>query len=300
MNSTRQAILETLTFFDIFDYPLTKWQLEHWLWKAAAAGEQYDEVLTELLAAGKIESHWGFYYLPGRRAIVEIRQHRYMLAQLKFRVARRYARLFSFFPYIRFIGVCNTLAYNNAQDDSDIDFFVVVEPGHIWTARILTAGWLKLWHKRPTLLRSRNRICLSFFITTDKMNLQAVALPDDIYLPYWLIQLVPLFDDGDIYNRILKGNKWVKELVPNFIAYQTNPVRRINDGRGKKLFRRVLEFIFHPLEKISQRTQLKLMPLELREGVSPAVIVNDDLLKLHANDRRQHYYDIWKKRTTNV
>lgn len=48
--------------------------------------------------------------------------------------------------------------------------------------------------------------CLSFFITTDAMNLSKIAIENDIYLYYWIYYMKPILVRGDIYEQFLSAN----------------------------------------------------------------------------------------------
>lgn len=42
------------------------------------------------------------------------------------------------------------------------------------------------------------------------MDFSHIALPDDIYLENWIRYLKPIFTRGDIYDRFLSANIWVR------------------------------------------------------------------------------------------
>lgn len=41
------------------------------------------------------------------------------------------------------------------------------------------------------------------------MNLENVAIDDDIYLYYWIYYMKPVFIRGGIYEEFLKANSWI-------------------------------------------------------------------------------------------
>ncbi|HEX9664878.1 MAG TPA: hypothetical protein VGA49_03600, partial [Patescibacteria group bacterium] len=148
-----QAILSAITYFDIFDYPLTSFEIEKWLYanntRMSANQTRIRQVLeTEL--AGPISFDRGFYFLKGREQIVQTRLDRYNLADKKFKRALLAGKLLAALPFVRMIAVCNSLGYGNASDQSDIDFFIITTPGRIWLVRFLSVLIMKILGWRPT------------------------------------------------------------------------------------------------------------------------------------------------------
>lgn len=55
--------------------------------------------------------------------------------------------------------------------------------------------------------RTKDRLCLSFFITEEAMNLKNIRLqPHDPYLDQWIVALSPLLDKNNIYERFMRTN----------------------------------------------------------------------------------------------
>jgi predicted nucleotidyltransferase len=45
--------------------------------------------------------------------------------------------LFQFFPQIQMVALCNSRAMGEADENSDIDLFIITKKGNLWTARFL-------------------------------------------------------------------------------------------------------------------------------------------------------------------
>ena len=136
-----QSILKTLAFFDIFNYPLTTEEIWKWLYRPGAKVSLADikAVLADSdFLRDKISLIEGFYALRGREHTHLIRKQHNNLAERKFARAVRLVRLYKYLPFIKMIAVCNTLAYSNASEDSDIDFFIITNKRRIWLVRFFT------------------------------------------------------------------------------------------------------------------------------------------------------------------
>ncbi len=321
-NNLEKSIFATLVYFDIFDYPLTAVEIWKWLFKISDLRFQISDLDSrsssenQKLEIGNVEvanladikkyleysetlrplidSSRGFYFLRGRENLVEIRQGRYKLAEKKFKKALRISRFLKLIPGVKMVAVCNDLAWSNAPEESDIDFFVVVAPRKIWFVRFWAAGFLKIFGLRPSRQKTKDKICLSFFAGENHLNLESIAVGQpDIYLIYWIAQLLPIYDSGGIYEKFIKANAWVKKYLPNFFEIELSERRYLGGatlptwlGVGEKFFRWL---------------QMKLMPENLKKMANrdSRVIVNDSILKFHVNDRREEYKKIWEEKLCN-
>jgi len=272
----REAILKTIAFFDLFDYPLTAWEIQKNLLLPAKLGEIIavldQETDPELVAEKNIERKNGFYFLNGRAAIIDLRQVRYNYYYRKIKIARRFARLFGFFPFVRAVALANVIGDGNLRDESDLDFFIVTAPRRLWLVRLYCAGLAKVLNRRPTATDKKDKLCLSFYVSEERLNLEDLKLADqDPYFIYWRRNLVLLYNKDRTYERFLAANGLEEESV-------STPVF----GRNPWL---------DYLEKISKTWQLKIMPplLKAANNNSDGVVINDQILKLYIRDRRRQY-----------
>ena len=126
-------IIDTVCFFDIFDYPLTITELYNFFYTNGMEGESFtfDDV-KEVLATSDslkkvIKQTQAFYHLAGRSEIVNKREERYQNSISKYKIALKAVKYLKHLPFIKFIGLCNNLSINNAEADSDIDFFIITK-----------------------------------------------------------------------------------------------------------------------------------------------------------------------------
>lgn len=298
------SALSTLAYFDQFDYPLTR--LECWRFAIggrAAPWEDIDRELDELCHTGRIIEQDGFFALAGRDSLFALRQARSRLAEQKYAKALRFASHLRWLPFVRMIGICNTLAFSNSRKDADIDFFIVAAPRCAWTVRFFTTFFAHALGERPGQHHMRDSFCLSFFVTEDCLNLRAVALDDDdVYLAEWVQQLVPVFDYGNVYERFWNENQWIKTLLPNAIR-KIPAERRLLIDRwpvrfARSLFEMKLRVIGPAFERFVCRLQWRKFPAKIRALANhdTRVVVTRDMLKFHENDRREEYRRFWRQR----
>lgn len=279
MAGLREAIIRVIAFFDLFDYPLTAWEISTHL----GGKHLLSEVQIGLDSGADWEQEEGFYFLPGRREIIATRQSRYNYSARKMKIARRFAWAFRLLPSIRAIALANSIGFYNMRDGSDIDFFIITAPGHIWLSRFYCTGLAKLLNSRPTAAKKKDKICLSFYISSDCHNLKGLRLPgSDPYFDYWLSGLVLLYNKENTYQHFLAGNESNGDGVE---AGSPDIVRRCS-----------------LLEKIAKIIQLKIMPSRLRAAMnnSDGVVVNDQVLKFYQSDRRREILEKYEKKIHSI
>lgn len=310
INTLEYSIIKTICFFDVFDYPLTATEIWKWLLRPArpySLLEVRNALQNSIILKDKLGHREGFYSLTGREFICQKRKHNNNVAEHKFTQALRVAQFFKYIPFVRMIAVCNTLAYSNAGDDSDIDFFIIAKSGRIWLARFFTILLVKMFGKRPKPGAHRDAICLSFFIDERQLDIRRIMFgQNDIYTPYWIQQLLPIYDPDGLYSRFMEANAWYKEYLPN--GYKNDFVNRIEPTGWHRTLASVLGWLATPplirglINSFYRRVQVKIIDRNLSSivNIDTRVIVNEMMLKFHAIDRREDYYKKWRDSVNNL
>ncbi len=197
------------------------------------------------------------------------------------------------------VAICNTLAFSNSRAEADIDLLIVTNRNRVWQSRFWVAGFLKFFKMRPSQDKSKDTICSSFFVDEDNLNLEKFSIKNDIYLLYWIAQIVPVYDNG-IYNKFVSANTWTKKTLPNTL--QIMPVKKRSLKKARVL-KKVINLLVSILpESIFKKYQLKIMPTKLSElaNKDTRVVVNDHVLKFHDNDRREIFLQKWQARKSEM
>ena len=307
-NELEQAILKTLAFFDIFSYPLTLVEIHKWLYlpnfqNTYQLSDIYN-VLNQDNSSQRVNQKNGFYFLPGRNGIIDTRLGRYQIAEAKFRIARRTVYFLRWLKFLQLVAICNNTGYNNAGVESDIDFFIIVKASRLWFSRFLITSLTSILGLRRHKQKVTDRVCLSFYITDDHLNLHDISLkPQDPYLVYWFATLAPIYDLNQSTD-FFKANDWLKNIIPNFYQPRLISRRAVADSFFVALFKNIskkisLDFLFNLLEKLFKNIQLKKMKRNITSVANDPdtrVIINDDILKFHETDRREEYRAQWEQR----
>lgn len=322
LNFLEKSILATVIYYDIFDYPLTGLEVfKHLINPLHVIGQIEDinkiefepmnnitlfEVL-KLLESERIKKvisqKNGFYFLKEKMWLYQERIERQKIAAERWKKVKKVLKFIQFVPFVKMIAVCNSLAIDNSKKDADIDFFIVARKKRIWLVRFMVtfAVWIiGEWRHKD---RVSEKICLSFYVTEEFLNLSHLAIkPYDIYLANWIHQLRPVLFREKIYEEFILKNQWVGDYLINFGKIENFYHPEFKQSRILVLVRKVLEkildgwigdtkeAIFRFFQKI--KISHKIAPHE----IPTAVVVSDKVLKFHENDKREHFQREFLKR----
>jgi hypothetical protein len=285
----REAIIRTVCYFDLFDYPLTREEIAKWLYGASAGEGEVRAAVNALVDEKKMKEENGLVFFSDREGLAAVRAERKIFSDRKWKRARRWARVYAALPGVELVGVGNTLAYDNAKDGSDIDFFIVTAAGAIWRTRFLCAALAAVFDLRPKANDNRDKLCLSFFVTTEALEMLKLARgSEDIYMYYWTRLMRPLFGKTKTYELFRAANPEVE------------PLERICNGK-------ILRVLLSPLALLpgafmrswqKRRFPKPLIAAEAKHDYS--VIISDTVLKFHVIDRRADIYERWTNRVKSM
>ena len=194
---------------------------------------------------------------------------------------------------IHMIGICNSISMNAANENSDIDLFIVTSPDRMWHVRIMVTLYFHIRGLRKNNKKHAGKFCLSFFSTTEAMNFWEFALENDIYLYYWILAMKPIVNNNRCYQNFVEENKtWADymQMRNTFSKHQRDiPYTWKVKGEKNKLLdinNALLRKIFLP--KTLKSFQKLWYPFW--------VIISDSMLKFHDQDRRKTIKkDLWFK-----
>lgn len=229
-NRLQESIIRTLTYFDIFDYPITLVELKKYCDEKIAVNDE--ELMDILDSIYIVQETNGFYHLLGREKIVEKRLVRGELSIQKMAKAKVITQILSRIPFIQLIGVSGSLSMNNSIPEDDIDLFFITKQNALWITRILVSlSLLLIGQKRKRKKRvAQDKICPNMFLAEDA--LQFSKHKQNLYLAHEILQLKVLFDRNATHQRFLQKNKWIGKVLPN--AYESSIVRHAKKGLLEK------------------------------------------------------------------
>lgn len=260
------AILATVAYADVFDYPLTEEEVGKWLIGKSQKSKVKSQKLKEI---SEIKHFGGYFFLNGRKEIVSLRRERRRWTGEKMQVAKWAATLLKCIPTIQLIGVTGALAMDNAHRDDDIDFYIVAAVETLWSTRFFATVLLAMFglRRKPGDAFFRNKICLNMYV--DERHLAVSSRERDLFSAHEVLQMKPLWDRNGIYKKFLKENQWAKHFLPN--AWEEKTQTYISKRKS---------FACH-LEPLARTLQLWYMRRRRTTEV-----VSGSLIRFHPHDAR--------------
>ena len=279
------AILQGLSYADLFDYPLRAAEVQHALVGVRATETEVGTRLAALARSGELARREGYYTLPGREGLVEIRRRRERAATELWPEAVRCGRVIADLPYVRMVAVTGSLAVRNVESPADIDYMVVTAPGRVWVVR----GTVSLY--RRVAMGRGVRLCPNYVLSEE-----ALVIEDrNLYTAHELLQMVPI-SGREVYLRMLAVNDWTARFLPN------HPKARLDglpaDAR-KRLASRAAEAVLDtPLGPLLDRLErARLTRKMIRRGGDPAeATYSPDCCKDHVHSHGQRILRAYAQR----
>lgn len=295
-SSLRERLLATLAYFDLFDYPLKLEELHRYFFGDPPPQDELKSFLEK--HRDIISRQDGYYFLKGRDFIVVTREEREEISRRYWKKVRRFLPLIQFVPFVRMVGVCNTLAINNAAQESDIDLFIVAKKDRLFFVRFLTVFLFGIFGVRRHGNKVAGRFCLSFYVDETALNLESIQeSPGDIYLPYWTLTMKPLYGK-ETYEKFRKENSWVARYFE-----RTLPERHdFWDANFLRFFAWLKELLWRGAlgDRIERRLRkLQLQRHDRKKESLPSrasIVVGDHMLKFHNIDRRKDIAERFEQR----
>ena len=262
-----QAVVQTVAYADIFDYPLTAREIHRYLTGANASFEEVVQALEE----GFVKRTGDYFTLHGREEIGSIRVQREARSRELMPRAIRYGRILGALPYIRMVALTGSLAMNNMEAGQDIDYMIVTAPNHLWTCRAFALLVVRFARFEKVSL------CPNYLITENALTLADQSL----YAAHEMTQMIPL-SGMEIYARMRRLNVWTDEYLPNA---QGLP-KVLNMMKTPTQFQFLLEFFprLFPVQLLEQwEMNRKIKKLSREQSSSSESYFSQDVCKGHAD-----------------
>jgi hypothetical protein len=226
---TADSILRAIAYFDVFRYPVTADEIHLFMDQAVTAASLHIE-LSSLLAERKIFRLGEYYSLQNEPLLAERRVQGNERANALLRTAYKIGRSLYKFPFVRGVGISGSLSKNYAEEDADIDFFIITSRNHLWLARTFLHGLKKL----SFIVGKQHWYCMNYFIDEDAL----LIAEKNIFTATEVVTLKPVC--GETGMRLFGiANEWAMEHFPNHPQFSFN-----DTGSRDPLIKKMLEKIF--------------------------------------------------------
>lgn len=292
----KHDILATLSYFDIFDYPITQIEIAQYLQKSYTA-QEIAEGLHQLTIENWIFKLEEFYSIQDNYSLVIRRRKGNAQARALLKTADDVAYFLSGFPFVKGVAVSGSLSKNYADENSDIDLFIITEKNRLWLART----FMHIYKKIAILRKKGDWFCMNYYI--DEAMLE---IPEkNVYTATEIATLMPL-RGIDTFQNFFQQNKWYRNFLPN----HTLRVSYV-EALKKSFFKRTTEFIFrNPLGNLLDFCLMKFTAYrwnkktKRRKLNKRGIVLSMDVSKHYAKPSPQGFQkklvEVYEKKLANL
>lgn len=205
--STERSVLDTLSYFNIFQHPLYADEILKFL-KQPISINHLQSVLAEMVHDELIFQSGNLYSLSNNLEMFERRLKGAECAAKRMNEAHKAGRIISVFPFVKSVCISGSLSKGYADEKSDIDFFIITEKNRLWICRTL----LHIFKKFTFLVNKQHSFCMNYFIDESMLCIEE----QNIFTATEIATLLPVYNH-QLHDKLLETNdKWVKDTLPNF------------------------------------------------------------------------------------
>lgn len=231
--AAREAIINTLKYFQIFQFPLYADEVYQFL-SLPIEKDELEQLLIELVTERAIYQYDNLYMTEDNKTLAAKRLVGSVKASMVMGKARKAASLISKFPFVKAVCISGSLSKGYADEKSDIDFFIITQKSRLWICRTL----LHLFKKTTFLYNQQHSYCMNYFIDESHLHLEE----QNVFTATELATLIPLYNNSHIYEQLINDNAcWLTKQYPN-IDWHLESKGNANTG---SVIKRLSEFMLN-------------------------------------------------------
>ncbi|WP_299887480.1 nucleotidyltransferase domain-containing protein [uncultured Lacinutrix sp.] len=228
-------VLETLLYFSVFNYPVTKDEIFNF--SKVASLEEVDKQLEYLLNKGVIFQFGLYFSVINNIQDVNRRELGNKKAKAILPKAKKVSKFISKFPYVENVSISGALSKGYYDDEGDFDFFIITTPNKLWIARTLLIIFKKIF-----LLNSKKYFCVNYFISSNHLN-----IPErNRFTATEITTLIPVYGKAP-FSKFIQENNWAKNEFPNKKIVNSETIEAIKKPIITKCIERVFNTHFGDL-----------------------------------------------------
>lgn len=280
-------IIQILLYFEVFKYPLTAKEIFERSKTASLA--VVEQELHDLVFHESVKVFGDYYTINGNQDWVNARILGNQLAKAAMPKAIQHAKWMQKIPFVRAVMLSGSISKDYMDQQSDIDYFIVVERNRLWIARIFFVFIQRF------VLRSAKHFCFNYMISN-----AALSFGNKTFYPaIELMTLKPMFGQ-EVYDQILEENAWTKDYFPNYPSARSAAL-----ASQKHWIQSFTEFLFpawlaEPLDNwLLKQTTIrwkKRFPQHLFDNSSKNLMIGKQVAKVHYTGHFDKIIQRWNNR----
>ena len=200
----QKAIINVLEYFDFFQHSLYPDEIHKYL-SLKASQEAVLKNLEEMASAGYIFTKNGLWALKTKS--LDLRLNNLKRNARLLRISKKMGWIIRKFPFVKGVYISGSLSKQGANDNADIDYFIITKNNRAWSARLFLTAFKKIF-----LLNNKRYFCINFFLDENHLELNK----KNIYTAVESASLIPLHNKG-LLGKFYEKNPFIRDYFPNFI-----------------------------------------------------------------------------------
>jgi hypothetical protein len=288
------AVLRTVVYASLFEYPLTLAQVRGTLIGLAAdesAILQCYESSGLLRAA--IERRDGYFLLRGQVGTIARRRAREASSRALLAAHRRVLRAICALPYTRLVAMSGSAAHFNVDPDGDLDLFIVTRGSRVWSVMLAIVVLTRL-------LGCRRVVCANYVVADSALAIERA----DLFSANQILHLRPL-SGAALYGEFLAANPFVAAYYPG-PRDAGRPLEGFAPGPVGAWIKRAAERVLacgpaQACEAVSRAVYSRYLRSRAARWQSPEQVdLASDQLKLHTRSHRRAILDRFEAHVTRA
>lgn len=227
--AARVSILETLAYFDIFNYPLLLSEIKQYN-NRSLNESLIEDVLLQLIDERRVFRFYDLYSLHDNFSFVEKRILGNLRAEKLIPKALRAGGFLFKFPFVRGVAISGSLSKNYADEKADIDFFIITKSDRLWIARTI----MHIFKKLTFLFGRQHFYCMNYYIDETSLLIEE----KNIFTAIEIKTLLPV-TGRETLETFYSLNDWTNNFLPACSH------RQVEKSESKSVLKELLEWIFH-------------------------------------------------------
>lgn len=204
----QKAIINVLEYFDFFQHSLYPDEILKYL-SLKASQETVSKNLEEMASTGYIFTKNDLWALNNKS--LDSRLNNLKRNARLLRISKRMGWIIRKFPFVKGVYISGSLSKQGANDNADIDYFIITKNNRAWSARLFLTAF-----KRIFLFNNKRYFCINFFLDENHLELNK----KNIYTAIESASLIALYNK-DLLGKFYEKNAFIQDYFPNFIPKKT-------------------------------------------------------------------------------
>jgi hypothetical protein len=225
LSEEEQAVLKTLAYFDVFNYPMKPSEI-HQFAPISMSPLNVVPCLNYMVNHGLIFQHGNFFSINSDPAVAESRKASSKTTDRSIALAKRFSRFLSRVPFVDGVFAADTNSFELHPDGVELDYFIIAKPSRAWLCQFFIRLYVSLFWFRSSKSFGINHIIDGGQLQLDDKSLMMATK---------LKMLIPMVNQ-ELYSSFIQANTWTNQFLPNLKQRAKEDAPELSKNFLKSLF----------------------------------------------------------------